>query len=423
MKKALFSFCLTVLSLFPAASLMAGGIDNNTNWSIEYIRTFNRNAATDGADIVLYNPAGTTRYSDGLYANGSGHYVSKQYTNRIDGTDKNSNEPSVIPGLFAIYKKGRWAISGGYSIHSGGGVCDFQEGSQTTGKLGYAMMNPLLGLGGPGLVSGQRIKAESYYKGYTLGTAYQISDIVSLSLGVRYIDAHREARISTTLTNSGGVNSQNAAFEENAAGWGGIFGLNISPADPVNIGIRYETGVDLDFKQSVSQDSLGLIPFIGRAFGVTHGGVVSRDLPAILGLGASYQMTPRVRMESNLTWYFNRNADWQGKEDKVNDGFDLGLMLEYKFNEKWLASVGYLYTRTGMEPEDMTPEAPELDAHTIGAGFAYRPATGLTLNFGVGNAFYPSDSFTYSPAAGISDKVAYKKNNFIIGFGFEYKLM
>ena len=50
---------------------IAGGIFVNSQQSAEYVRLFNRNAATDNADIAYYNMAGLTKMKDGQYLNGS----------------------------------------------------------------------------------------------------------------------------------------------------------------------------------------------------------------------------------------------------------------------------------------------------------------------------------------------------------------
>jgi len=175
----------------------------------------------------------------------------------------------------------------------------------------------------------------------------------------------------------------------------------------------------------VDQDNLGLLPNLG----VIDGQSRSRDLPALFGAGVSYRFLEKFRVEVDLTYYFNENAhndDWLRTGADVDDGYDIGIMLEYMFNDKWLASVGYIHTPVGVKPEDMTPEAPELDANTIGAGAVWRPTTDLALNFSIGNAFYSSESFTYNgPAAlaavGINDRVEYEKNNFFLAFGIQYK--
>ncbi|MBW2321629.1 MAG: hypothetical protein JRF31_12510 [Deltaproteobacteria bacterium] len=69
MKKLFVSLCVAGLIVSSASSLFAGGIENKHNWSAEYVRTLNRNAATDSADAVVYNPAGVMKMEDGFYLN------------------------------------------------------------------------------------------------------------------------------------------------------------------------------------------------------------------------------------------------------------------------------------------------------------------------------------------------------------------
>ena len=102
MKKLFIFACVIGLVLSGASPLFAGGADNKTNWSAEYIRTLNRNAATDSADIVMYNPAGVMKMEDGLYGNASAHNVLKYYNNEINGVNFDQDKPSVVPGLFAV---------------------------------------------------------------------------------------------------------------------------------------------------------------------------------------------------------------------------------------------------------------------------------------------------------------------------------
>lgn len=42
-------------------------MDNLANMSAKWIRSNARNAATDGADIVNYNPAGLVKMNDGVH--------------------------------------------------------------------------------------------------------------------------------------------------------------------------------------------------------------------------------------------------------------------------------------------------------------------------------------------------------------------
>jgi long-chain fatty acid transport protein len=445
MKKLFVFLYVAGLIAASASPLFAGGIDNKTNWSAEYIRTLNRNAAIDSADIVSYNPAGVMKMEDGLFGNLSVQYINKDYTNKVDGTDYDSTEPSFLPGLFALYKQDKWAGFFAFTIPGGGGYVDFKDGNYTT-TVGGALVNmtadrtmdaTLQAMGFPaaplgtyyGTISSQYIEGESYYYGFTIGGAYEINDMFSVSLGARYIDAHRESKGALTASPTavgaalGATNiTGNVDYEEDADGWGGIIGVNIAPSSELNIGLRYETKTSLDFDQKVNTDNLGLLPSLG----VNDGASVSRDLPAILGLGLSYKFTPKIRVETNFTLYLNSDAGWTDTAptsrdpSDVDNGYDLGIAVEYTFNNKLKGSLGYLHTDTGIEAKNMLPESPELNANTIGTGVAYEAIPGMILNFSLGNAFYEDDSFV-SQETGV--EVEYQKNNFFLSFGIQYKFM
>ena len=85
MKKLFVLLSMVGLVFLLTAPLLAGGIDNKHNFSAEYIRTLNRNAATDSADAVVYNPAGVMRMENGFYLNFSGQYAAKDYSDTIGG--------------------------------------------------------------------------------------------------------------------------------------------------------------------------------------------------------------------------------------------------------------------------------------------------------------------------------------------------
>ena len=417
MKKLFVFLCVAGLIAASASPLFAGGIDNKTNWSAEYIRTLNRNAATDSADIVMYNPAGVMKMDDGLYGNLSVQYILKDYTNNIDGVDFDSDEPSLIPGVFLLYKQDRWAGFFGLSNVVGGGKVEFDKGNVTTTLIGLSILQSIGPLGYN--ISDQNVEAEHIGLGYTFGGAFKINDIFSVSLGAMYVDTEQEAtgRVKFSNVNPAAPDlTANVDYEQDADGWGGVIGVNISPTEQWNIGIRYNTKVDLDYDITVNQNDFNGNPILP----IATGDVDTRDLPAILALGVSYQLNDKIRLETNFTYYFNEDADWMGDEDFVDNGYDLGIALEYTFNPKLKGSIGYLHTDTGIDAEYMLPEAPQLNANTIGAGVAYEAIPGMILNFSLGNAFYEDDSFVSSTTGAT---IEYEKNNFFMAFGIQYKFM
>jgi long-chain fatty acid transport protein len=441
MKKVITCVGGLVLSAVFTSALFAGAVDNKTNWSAEYIRTLNRNAATDYADIAAYNPAGTVKLDEGFIINGSAQFLAKDYENIVNGTSFESDEPSVIPGIFGVYNRSKWSLFGAFTNVGGGGKVDFSQGNYTTVQIGTlysigadrttnAMLvgngfeSAPLGTYYDGTMSEQRLSGESYYLSYAFGGAFSFNDMVSVSLTARYVDAYRGADGAVTIEPTPFAQSHLGAhplsasidYEQDGDGWGGIIGLNIAPNDALNIGLRYETKTEIDLTATVIEDDKGILPNVG----IIDGESVSRDLPALFALGVSYNFTEKLRVESNLTYYFNEDADWNDAEENVDNGFDLGITLEYRFNEKILGSIGYLYTELGMDPEFMQPENPELDANTLGAGIAYAFNEKFHTNFSIGNSFYEDDAFV-SSATGA--KVEYKKNVFFLALGLEYRFM
>jgi long-chain fatty acid transport protein len=424
--------CLGVVGILAAAisPALAGGIDNRTNWSAEYVRTLNRNATINSADIAAYNPAGTVRMADGAYVNLSAQYVAKTYTNNVSSVDLESDEPSYVPGLFGIYKKDKWAAYAAVTITSGGGKVKFKNGNATTQIGGNTLINIInAGVGAVvyDTVKNEYLTGKSYYVGFTLGGAYAINDIISISLGARYIDAKKE--LSATLQVAGlGQTDRTAIFdyEDTATGWGGIIGLDIAPNENLIIGMRYETSTHLDFEYKVNQDNVGL----GAAQGIINGVKHRRDLPATFGLGVSHQCTPKLRAEANLTYYLDKNANWNGDENNVDNGYDIGIALEYIFNDKVKGSVGYMFTDVKQDAQYKLAENPALGASTLGAGFVYSPKPAFEVNFSVAKVFYEDASYTdtsmaVNPATDVVSAlpVKYEKDIIFLGFGIQYKFM
>jgi len=402
-----------LLSFAFVSVVYAGAIDNKTNWSDEYIRTLNRNAATDYADIAAYNPAGTVKLQDGFIINGSAQYLGKDYTNTLLGSSYGSDEGSVVPGLFGVYNKDKWSLFGVLNVVGGGGKVDFSQGNYKT-ELASIILT-----GAPGNLISAQLEAESFYLAYTIGGAYEVNDMFSFSVGLRYVDAHLELDGSITTN----LSPEQVVFEQDGDGWGAIFGLNIAPTDKFNIGMRFETKTSLNLDTNVITDTATYLPPGGLTpyFDYIDGTSPPRDLPGLFAVGVSYWLNPKLRFEVNYTQYLNSHTDWNGDEDLVNDGYDLGIALEYHFNDSLLGSIGYLRTETGIDPENMLSENPELDADTFGCGIAYAINEKLHTNLSLGYVFYEDDSFLQPLPGPVFIPVEYEKKIYFLAAGVEYR--
>jgi len=423
MKKLLTILCATVLVFSISSPLMAGGITNKQNFSIEYLGTFSRNSTTDSADAAVFNPAGVMKMEDGSYINTGAFYALKNYSNTIGGREYKSDEPSIVPSLIALYKKGNWAAFGAFTVPAGGGKVTYNNGDATTlgygtllmAGINYALTRPPYSLPAASYyntISRQSIEAESTYYGFTFGGAYEFNDLVSIALGARFIKANKKAQASMAISPSAlgtlygmPARTYNIDYEQKADGLGGFIGLNITPQGPFNIGLRYETKTKLDFETKVNRDDTGML---------TNGAKEREDLPGLLGIGIGYRINPNLKIDTSFTYYLEKNATRQAARFQgVGNGYDLGMAIMYAFNPKLKGSFGYMITNISMSPDDMQPEAAELDAKTVCAGLYYEVRPDLDLNFALMRTFYESEVR--------SDGIELGKKVISFGFGIQYK--
>jgi long-chain fatty acid transport protein len=438
-KLGCFSGVIGILAL-AASSLYAGGIINKQNQSADYIRTLNRHAATDYADIAVYNPAGIMKMDDGAKVKLDAMYFAKDYSNTVpDGfgnfTDQSfgeldSTKPSIVPGFFSLYKKNKWAGFFAFTIPAGGGKLDYKDGNARTVRLADGLatqFNGILAAGGaPTALFYNRIDSmvlevkQSSVLAFTFGGSYKINKIISVAGGVRYSDGTREfdgnATFSSTTTVPG-INNPFTAdlnIEQKADGWAGILGVNLAPVDKLNIGVTYISKTKLDYKNDVKRDTI--LPTgvsLASAIGFGDGTKTRIDIPALLGLGASYRILPQLKVDFNYVYYFEKDARIDTFEDEGNS-WDAGMVAEYRFSPKWLISLGYQHTNIELDNDQqrMEPEEPKLDANIIGTGFVWNPIEKLAVTVSGLKVWYD----------GVSDSrnIKYEKDVWSLAAGVQF---
>lgn len=405
-KKYVASLSLASTIVLISTPLLAGGILTKQNMSADYFRTLNRQAATDYADIAVYNPAGMMKMRTGKYLKLDGQYISKDYSNTLPGVGElDQDEYSIIPGFFAIHKEDKWAGYLTATLVGGGGKVDYQNGNARS----VTTISSLLGVPFPVADSfPQRVEGESLYLGYTIGGAYAVNEIFSLSAGLRYVSAHKKYTLSAVgLPVFGDAITE---LRDDADGWGGIFGVNISPNDRWNIGLRFETATKLDFELDIRQGE----PLLALN-GYYDGRKEREDLPALLGMGASYKILDNLKVDANFIYYLEKEATWETGFDGAGNSYDLGVAAEYRFNKEWMASIGYLYSDLDIDVDQILvfPEEPKLDAHTIALGGVWSPTETLDFTVGASRALY-SDA---TDSLGIS----YEKDVWAFSCGLQWK--
>jgi len=431
MRKGFIAVGIIVLMVGLASSLQAGGIINKQNLSADYMRTLNRNAATDMADAVVFNPAGTAMMQDGLYLKADAIYLMKDYSNKLPSSPAffnygtlDSEEPSIIPGLFAVYKQDRWAGFFGVTIPGGGGKVQYNDGNARTVLLGVGYQ---AAFGPP--TGDQYLEADSYYVGYTLGGAFKIIDSLSVSAGVRFVDAYQKFKGYSTGAGGPLGNKASVKIERTDTAWNYFFGLDYAPIKDLNIGLTYMSNTPLNFKADTNDNTTPLgANSISNRVGWTDGTHEREDLPGYIGLGVSYFIIPgTLRIEPNFTYYLEKQAKLEGQRfqnSMPGNSYDVGLALEYILNPQWRFSVGYMHTEIkGMDSGDLLTEAPELSANTLGLGLVWSPVERLSLTLGGTKVWY--DSRTTSSESQANGRAPtgteLDKDVWAVGLGLQYR--
>jgi long-chain fatty acid transport protein len=396
---------LFVLFIVLSSTNLFAQMDNLSNMSAEWMRTGARNAATDAADIVVYNPAGLTKMDNGFHINLSNQSLFRHPSHSYDmgmgegvKTFEQTGSDPFLPNLYVAYKRGNWALYSGVFMAGGGATLNYPHGSITTDLIGLGAL--AAAQGAYTTISSPMLKASSMYMTTTLGGSYAINKGFSVSMAARYLHAKNTAESSMTLSASPldlpdmplSLNT-----EDNATGFGGVISMNMTSIDRLDLSVRYETQVNLDFKTKQVHDDFGL---------TTDGGTHRRDLPAVFAFGASFELTSKLKSFADFNYYFQQNADW-GKSSMLTNEEPMSKLagnaaiyamgFEYSASSKFLASLGGGYTKcsfgniSGYYTNMGTFEVVQNDNYNVNMGVSYKVCKMVTVNAGYMHTFYPKD--------------------------------
>ena len=380
-------------------------MDNLPNLSAEWMRTAARNASTDAADAVVYNPAGITKLPNGFHINFSNQTLFRNPSHSYDlgigqGTKTYSQDGSdpFIPNLYMAFKKNNWAINAGVFIAGGGATMNYPTGSITTDLIG---LQALMSTGGAySEVKTPSLKASSMYLTTTVGGTIQMSKNIGFSTSIRYVSAKNTANAGMTLTSSPfDLDDMPLALEteETASGMGFVLGLNISATEKLNISTRYESQVNLDFKTKQIKDDFGAS---------VEGELNRRDLPAVLAFGVGYNFNDKFSAFADYNYYFQKKADW-GRSDAITKDQPWSVMagdastvaggVQYKISPMFTGSFGAGYTnyawkdKPGYYAHLGTYEVMQDDNYNLNTGFAVKASNAIKVNVGYMHTFWAKD--------------------------------
>jgi len=200
-------------------------------------------------------------------------------------------------------------------------------------------------------------------------------------------------------------------------GWGvtPILSLNYHVAG-LNLAAKYEFKSTLNVQNNTVIDDTGLY---------TDGVNTPHDIPALLTLGAEYQLCEKWKVSGGYHHFFDSNAKMaNNKQQYINGGVSEYLLgSEYQLTDMFLISAGGQITRTGVSDAYQTDMSYSLNSYSIGFGGAIKITPDLRLNLSYFFTNYDkwtkaSTNYNGTTLAGTD---VYNRTNKVFGIGLEYK--
>ena len=418
MKKRLGLLALTAVLTSVA---YGASIDHIQTYTPEYLGNQAQNGMINNTS-VYYNPAGIVNLEKGTYVHIGAQLAVGHEKMEYKGEDYKADLFQPIPN-FALYKvEDDSALYWTFGGIAGGGDLEYKDGVAGTAVV-EDLLNSLL----PVLptvpselknlkvnTNGSKAEGKNLYAQTTLGKVWKVNNKLSLSAAGRLVYGIRELKADLYINekNSGatlgyaGIDS-----ERTALGYGGQFGINYQATEKLNLAMRYDTRVRLEFEaEGTREDLKTLLPGLG--FGNFYpeyidGDKTRRDLPAILAAGMSYKVTDNWTVGLSGNYYFNKDAKMDRKVGKVeipgtgvsisgleaeyDNGWELALGTEYRFSPKWAILGSINYADTGAKVTSYDDVEYALNSVTLGTGLKYNPDETTEWVFTVCHFFYDSE--------------------------------
>lgn len=451
MKKILLT---TALLLSVSASAFAGGLLTNTNQNAVFLRNPARDAII-GIDGVYSNPAGIAFLPQGLHLSLSWQaaFQKREITSYAPFYALNQNRPGnehffegksvapVIPSVQAAYVfNDKWSVSAQFAVGGGGGKCEFESGLPMFEQLVGGQMAQQIAAGAPYSFS-QNLTGKQYFYGVQVGATYKVHKNVSVFGGVRGVIARcgYEGAISNITIN--GMNS--AAFAQAAA----MYAQAGDAATAAQLG--YASAVTSDYILDCTQKGFGVTPIVGvdvklgkwnlaakyefrtkielenesknspnvdQGFAAYKDGAkVRSDIPALLTVGAQYDIVKNVRAMAGFHYYFDKDAKGSATDVDKNT-WELTFGAEWDVN-KWLTvSAGTQRTKYGFD-DSMQDTNFNISSTALCLGASFRVNDMVKINAGYMHSFYEDHEIHKNNS--IAD--FYTRKNDVVGVSVDLK--
>lgn len=169
-------------------------------------------------------------------------------------------------------------------------------------------------------------------------------------------------------------------LKSDQSGWGiaPVLGIDYKIGN-FNFAAKYEFKTRMRMKNNSDLKAATVISATNK---YVNGTSVPEDSPALLALGAQWEMTPGVRLNLGYHHFFDKSAHWYEHSEKLLDG-DTNEYLagaEWDVTKKLQVSGGVQLTRYGLSDAYMNDMSFVVNSWTFGLGVGYQVTNKVKVN-------------------------------------------
>lgn len=264
------------------------------------------------------------------------------------------------------------------------------------------------------ITAGQRTEIEQGLMGLgvtqTQIDAMQITQVQgTFTAGATYLDAtSNELEEKSAL-----LKDQEVDTKQTGTGFTPILGVNISPSDKLNIGLKYEFQTALKLTNDTKVDDTGMFPDKAES---------RSDIPAILSVGVNYKPSRKWLTSVSFINYFDKGVDWgnnvYGQERVIESGlWELSAGVQYNLTDRFALSLGGMQSTTGVSEQYQSDFSYSNSSNSMAFGFQWKATEQLTLDAGVLYTTYQDEDKSFGTYT-----ETYDKENLGIAIGLSYSI-
>lgn len=400
--------------------------------------------------------------------------------NNYAHTFKGKADAPILPSIQAAYNKGDWSFQFGFAVTGGGGKCEYADGLGSFEGVVAAIPAALLAAGinnslaamGTQLTGGYSfdpfMRGRQYYYGFTFGAAKKLTEHVSVYGGLRLLygsanyygyvknislqqsasglssmvaapaffeSLSAQLNYAAGLYEAAGLTAQAEAAKAQAAqmsaygqatedielncdqtGWGlaPIIGVDYK-AGRLNLAAKFEFKTRMRLKNK-SANSLSASN-IAMLDNYADGKRVAEDSPALLTVGAQYEILPSLRAMVGYHHYFDVDTK-QYSSDQLHDSNEYLAGAEWDVCKRVQVSGGLQFTRYGFKDKVMNDISFNVNSYSFGLGVGVDVAKNVKVNAAYFQTNYEDYDKT-EQTGGLTVSNSFTRTNRVLGIGVD----